>query len=80
MLQICPKCGKDQGTPSTECRSCGIVFAKCRAPALTADGESQERGKRFEVYAPTAQKTPRSLVQGPGSTFAQLEPHIRAQL
>lgn len=30
MQQICPKCGKDQGTPAAECRKCGIVFAKYR--------------------------------------------------
>lgn len=28
----CPRCGKNQGEPTADCRSCGIVFAKYQAP------------------------------------------------
>lgn len=36
MLQTCPKCGKDQGAPAEECRSCGVVFAKYHPPETRA--------------------------------------------
>ena len=61
MLQICPKCGKDQGTPAAECRSCGIVFAKYRPRASSTAEPEGTRG--FEVYAPTPPKKKRSLLK-----------------
>lgn len=59
MEQICPACGKDQGVPSTDCRKCGIVFAKYeRGPSLRPVDEPDS----FERYHAPEEKKKRSCL------------------
>ncbi len=53
---ICPKCGKDQGVPASECRKCGVVFAKLRSVPSAPD-----TGGGFQIYrapAPEPRRRP----------------------
>ena len=60
MLQICPKCGKDQGMPAADCRKCGIVFAKYEAPRLTP---AEEPGGFKAWHAPPEPKRKRGVLK-----------------